>query len=58
MLTGENVLPYDLVQIFTNALSAVITSGLGDNQITHYARLGSFHKGYERGVPAIELNCE
>ena len=57
-LTGENVLPYDLVQIFTNALSAVITSGLGDNQITHYTRLDSYRKGYEGGVPDIELKCK
>ena len=36
----------------------ILTSGLGENQITHNARLDSYHKRYERGTPDIELICK
>ena len=54
--TGENVLQYAVVQIVnTNYKHVVLSSGLGENQITHYTRLDSYYKGYEAGTPDIEL---
>ena len=57
--TGENALHYAVVLHIRKRYSNVIlTSGLGENQITHYTRLDSWNKGYERGTPDIELKCK
>jgi hypothetical protein len=38
--------------------NVVLTSSLGENQLTHLTRLDSYHKGYERGTPDLELKCK
>ena len=54
--TGEHVLHYDIVKrIKRKSPDVIVTSGLGENQITHCTRFDSYHKGYEAGTPGIEL---
>ena len=57
--TGERALHYDLVTyIRMNYPNVILTSSLGENQITHLTRLDSYHKGYQRGTPDLELTCK
>ncbi|MFM7988272.1 MAG: hypothetical protein ACKPKO_54060, partial [Candidatus Fonsibacter sp.] len=57
--TGENVLHYAVVNHIKKRYPHVIlTSGLGENQITNYTRLDSHNKGYEKGTPDLELKCK
>lgn len=57
--TGENALHYTVVKhIKTKYPHVIITAGLGENQITHYTRLDSYYKGYEKGQPDLELKCK
>ncbi|MFM7980668.1 MAG: hypothetical protein ACKPKO_15250, partial [Candidatus Fonsibacter sp.] len=56
---GENALHYAVVlHIRKRYENVIITSGLGENQITHYTRMDSYRKGYERGKPDLELKCK
>ena len=56
---GETKLHYDVVSyIKRNYPHVVISAGLGECQITHFARMDSKLKGYTNGEPAIDLKCE
>ena len=52
---GETKLHYDRVSnIKINYPSVLITPGLGENQITHFSRMGSKAKGHVKGQPYFE----
>ena len=53
---GETKLHYDVVSYMKrNYPHDVISAGLSECQITHFARLDSKLKGYTRGEPDLEL---
>jgi prophage antirepressor-like protein len=57
--TGERALHYDIVKYIRKTYpNVILTSSLGENQITHLTRLDSYHKGYQRGTPDLELKCK
>ena len=45
-------------KIERNNTHVLITPGFGENQITHFSRLGSKAKGHRKGQPDLELRCE
>ena len=54
--TGERALHYDIVKYIRKTYpNVILTSSLGENQITHLTRLDLYHKGYERGTLDLEL---
>ena len=56
---GETKLHYDVVSyIKRNYPHVVISAGLGECQITHFARMDSKLKGYTKGEPDLELKCK
>ena len=56
---GETKLHYELVSyIKRHYPHVVISAGLGECQITHFARMDSKLKGYTKGEPDIELKCK
>ena len=57
--TRERALHYDIVKYIRKTYpNVILTSSLGENQITHLTRLDSYHKGYQRGTPDLELKCK
>ena len=53
---GERALHYDIVKYIRKAYpNVIVTSSLGENQITHLTILDSYHRGYQRGTPDLEL---
>ena len=57
--TGERALDYDILTYIRKTYpNVILTSSLGENQITHLTRLDSYHKGYQRGTPDLELTCK
>ena len=57
--TGERALHYEIVKYISKTYPNVILTGsLSENQITHSTRLNSYHKGYRRGTPDLELKCK
>ena len=57
--TGERALQKAIVKYKRKTYpNVILTSSCGENQITHFTRLDSYHKGNQRGTPDLELKCK
>ena len=57
--TGERALDYDIVKhTRTTYPNVILTGSLGEHHITHLTKNESYHKGYQRGTPDLELKCK